>query len=134
MRKVSILIGICLLAAVGLIAKTADLDPVMKQVGPSNAALQRAVGAGSAADVATEAAKLEGLFKQTEEFMKANKVADGAGWAKDASVAAGDAAKAAKAGNMEAATAAANKVKGTCKGCHDVHREQLPDKSFKFKP
>ncbi len=41
--------------------------------------------------------------------------------------------KAAKAGNLDAAKAPAGTINKSCKACHDVHREQLPDKSYKFK-
>ena len=68
MRKVSILIAVCMLAAVVLVAQQRDLDPVMKEVGPTNQALQTAVGGNVLADAATNAAKLETLFKETETF------------------------------------------------------------------
>jgi cytochrome c556 len=133
MRKVSMLIGICMLAAVVLLAQTADLDPVMKEVGPANQQLGAAITGNALADVATHATKLEGLFRQTESFMKAKGASKGQAIAAEAAASASEAAKQAKAGNLDAAKAAAGKIKGTCKGCHEVHREQLPDKTYKFK-
>ena len=124
MRKVSILITVCMLAAVVLVAQQRELDPVMKEVGPTNQALQTAIGGNVLADAATNAAKLETLFKEAEAFMKSKNKADAVKMAADAAMAAGDAAKAAKAGDLDAAKAAAMKVKGACKGCHDNYREK----------
>ena len=42
--------------------------------------------------------------------------------------------KAAKENNLDAAAEPAGALQKTCKACHDLHREQLPDKTFKFKP
>ena len=47
--------------------------------------------------------------------------------------AAGEIAKAAKANDLDAAKASAGTIQKSCKACHDVHREQLPDKTYKFK-
>ena len=33
----------------------------------------------------------------------------------------------------DAAKAHVTAIQKTCKACHDVHRETLPDKTFKFK-
>src|SRR5688572_2358006 len=124
MRKVSILIAVCMMAAVVLAAQQRDLDPVMKEVGPANTALGAAVTGNVAADVATNAAKLQTLFTETEAFMKSKNATKGVEIAHEAALQAGEAAKAAKAGNLDAAKAAAGKVKGTCKGCHDMYREK----------
>ena len=89
--------------------------------------------AGSGADVAADAQKLQQDFTQTEGFFKAQKAADGVDWSKANVEAAGEIAKAAKANDMEAAKAKAGVIQKSCKDCHDVHREQLPDKTYKFK-
>jgi cytochrome c556 len=65
--------------------------------------------------------------------MKTQKQDKAMGWANDASGLAADIAKAAKANDMAGAKAGADKLKASCKACHDVHREQLPDKTSKFK-
>ena len=133
MRKVSVSIVICMLAAVVLLAQPRDLDPVMKQVGPMNTALGAAVTGNVAADIATNCEKLEALFKETEAFMKSKGIAQAAGIAAEAAAAAAEAAKAAKAGQLDAAKAAAGKVKAVCKGCHDNYREKDPTGGFRFK-
>jgi cytochrome c556 len=133
MRKVLLLIALCSLAAVMLVAQGRDLDPVMKEVGPLNGQLNGAVNGGSLADIATHAAKMEALMKEAEVFMKTKGATQGQSIAAEAAAAAGEMAKAAKAGNLDGAKAAVGKVKGSCKACHTIHRDQLPDKSYVFK-
>ena len=134
MRKFPIVIGTCMVIALVLtvVGQESALDPVMKQVGPTFQSLQAGITAKDAAKVAADAAKLEGLFKEAEAFFVKEKLDDAISLAKQAGGAAGETAKAAKAGDMDAATTASAGI-GKCKACHAVHREQLPDKSFKFK-
>jgi hypothetical protein len=137
MRKVSILIGICLLVAVALTVAAQqqenDLSPIMKDVGATMASLRKNLDAKSAADAQKDAEKLQMLFSQSEGFFKAMKAQDAVDMVTKDAAAAGEIAKAAKANNFDAAAEKAGAIQKTCKGCHDVHREQLPDKSYKFK-
>ena len=137
MRKSSVLIGICMLAALAITiwAQQAptDLSPVMKDVGATTNKLRMDMMAGNAADVATDAEKLQNDFRQAGGFFKAQKAQDAADWAKANVQSAGAIMKAAKDNNLDAAKAPAGEIQKSCKNCHDVHREQLPDKSFKFK-
>ena len=133
MRKTSILIAVCMIAAMALtLYAQRDIMPVMKELGPTNASMGKNVTAADWAAVAADATKLQGLFKETGDFMKAQKQATAATWANDAATTAGDIAAKAKAGNAADATAAAGKLKASCKACHDVHREGTPG-NFKFK-
>jgi len=88
---------------------------------------------GAAADVAADAEKLQGNFTKAMGIFKALKAQDAVEAAKANADAAGEIVKAAKANNLEAAKAPAGTIQKSCKSCHDVHREQLPDKSYKFK-
>ena len=137
MRKVSVLIGICMLVALALtlIAQqgAGDLSPIMKDVQATNVKLGMDIMAGNAADVAADAQKLQENFTKAAGIFKALKAQDAVDMAKANVDAAGEIVKAAKANNLDAAKAPAKTIKGSCKGCHDVHREQLPDKTFKFK-
>jgi cytochrome c556 len=47
--------------------------------------------------------------------------------------AAGEIAKAAKANDLDTAKAKSKTIGGSCKACHTIHRETLPDKTYKFK-
>ena len=136
MRKASLLIGICMLAAVAIaLAAQAptDLSPVMKDVAATQNKMRMDMMAGNAADVATDAQKLQQDFTQAMGFFKANKAQDAVDAAKMNVDAAGEVMKAAKANNLDAAKAPAGTIQKSCKSCHDVHREQLPDKTYKFK-
>jgi hypothetical protein len=136
MRKASLLIGICMLAAVAIaLAAQAptDLSPVMKDVQATTGKMRMDMMSGNAADVAADAQKLQQDFTQAMGFFKANKAQDAVDAAKANVEAAGEIAKAAKANDLDAAKAPAGTIQKSCKACHDVHREQLPDKTFKFK-
>src|SRR5688572_23008285 len=121
MRKVSTLIGICMLVAVALtlVAQQApaDLSPIMKDVGATMGSLRKGIDAKSAADVQRDAEKLQSLFTQSEGFFKAMKAQDAVDMVKADASAAADIAKAAKANNFDEAAAKAGAIQKTCKGC-----------------
>ena len=136
MRKVSLLIGICMLVALALtlVAQSEqELSPIMKDVAATQNKMRMDMMSGAAADVAADAEKLQGNFTKAMGIFKALKAQDAVEAAKANADAAGEIVKAAKANNLEAAKAPAGTIQKSCKSCHDVHREQLPDKSYKFK-
>jgi cytochrome c556 len=137
-RNTLILIGMFMLAALGITiwaqqAPPTDLSPIMKDVGATQNKLRMDLMSGNASDVAADAEKLQNDFRQAGGFFKAHNAHDAADWAKANVQSAGEIMKAAKANNLDAAKAPANEIQKSCKNCHDVHREQLPDKTFKFK-
>lgn len=136
MRKVSVLIGICMLVALALtlLAQSeADLPPIMKEVAATNQKLNADIKAGVAADVIEDAQKLSANFTKAMGVFKALKAQDAVDMAKGNVDAANEVIKAAKANDMAAVATAAGPIGKSCKSCHAVHREQLPDKSYKFK-
>jgi len=136
MRKVSVLIGICMLVALALtlVAQApSDLSPIMKDVAATQTSMRMNMMNNAAADVAKDAAKLQDDFTKAMGFFKAMKAQDAVDAAKANADAAGEIVKAAKANNLDAAKAPAGTIQKSCKACHDVHREQLPDKTYKFK-
>ena len=115
MRKVSVLIGICMLAALAITiwaqqAPITDLSPVMKEVAPTANKLRMDLMSGAAADVAADAEKLQGLFRQAAGFFKAQKAQDAVDFAKANVQRAGDIMKAAKENNLDAAKAPAGEL------------------------
>jgi cytochrome c556 len=134
MRRTSMLIGICVIAAMAmtLYAQTRDIQPVMKDVQPAFMSLGKNLQGNMAADAQKDAEKLQGLFKETAAFMKAQKAEKGVGWANDAATKAGDLAKAIKANDMTAAGAARSDLQKACATCHGTFREGAPG-SYKFK-
>jgi hypothetical protein len=114
-------------------AQQRDIQPLMREVQPAFGAMTKGIAAGTADTVAAEATKLQGLFREVAGWMKTQKADKAVGWSNDTATLAGEVAKAAKANDMAAAKASGDKIKAQCKACHDVHREQLPDKTFKYK-
>ena len=114
MRKVSVLIGICMLAALAITiwaqqAPVTDLSPVMKEVAATQNKLRMDLMSGNAADVAADAEKLQGLFRQAAGFFKAQKAQDSVDFAKANVQRAGDIMKAAKTAMMSIASSSRTK-------------------------
>jgi cytochrome c556 len=86
-------------------------------------------GAALEKDAATAAA----AYKQMASFWKTRKADDAAKWSEDSATAATAMATAAKAGNWDGVKTHWNAVSKNCKGCHDTHREKLPDGGYKIK-
>jgi len=119
--------------ALTLLAQAPDLSPIMKDVAATQNSLRMNLMNNAADEVAKDAAKLQEDFTKAMGFFKAMKAQDAVDAAKGNVEAAGEIVKAAKANNLDAAKASAGTIQKSCKNCHDVHREQLPDKTFKFK-
>jgi hypothetical protein len=137
MRKVSVVIGLCAIVAVALNltaqAPRTELKPIMLDIQAGNTALGAAITANNASDAAIQAAKLEAHFTEASAIFTKEGVPNATKMAKEIADAAGDFAKAARAGDMSGAGKAKTAI-AKCKGCHDLHREgPLPDKSYKLK-
>src|SRR5258707_5819725 len=83
-----------------------DYSKTMKEVGATNGAMRKAIASASEADVASSAAKLEGIFKDVQAYWDAKKVDDASAAAKNAVAASQAISKAVAAHDMPAATAA----------------------------
>jgi cytochrome c556 len=126
----SLFLGICTLA----LAQDDDAyKALMKSLPPAVGGMRKNLEAKDHAAVAAEAKKVETAFGQSAEYWTKKGVTDAAGWSKDAQAAAAKVAAAATAGDAEGATAALKGVTGSCKGCHDAHREKAADGSYKIK-
>jgi cytochrome c556 len=140
MRKVSVLIGVCMLAALAITmwaqqAPPTDLSPVMKDVAATQNKMRMDLMAGNANDVAADAEKLQGDFRQAAGFFKAQKAQDAVDFAKANVQRAGEIMKAAKANDLDAAKGPAGEIQKSCKNCHDQHREgDGKANPYKFKP
>ena len=106
----------------------------MKQVGATMGKLKKGLDGKMLHEAAGDGEKMQALFKDAEAIFAGMKMADAVEMAKAAQSAAGEIVSAGHAGNAEGASAAFGKLGGTCKGCHDVHREKLQDGSYKLKP
>jgi cytochrome c556 len=115
-------------------AQKRPYDVVMKDIGATYANLKKNLDASAMAPAAEDAAKLQNLFKETEDFWTPFKTKDAIEAAKAAGATSQTIATAAKEGNAQKAQAAYGAIAKNCKSCHDAHRELMPDKSFKIKP
>ncbi|MBI4472738.1 MAG: cytochrome c [Acidobacteria bacterium] len=136
MRKYSLLITICVIAAVALnlMAQKRKHDQIMKEVSATFTSLRQRIESKTGSEAAQDAAKLESLFKEVEDFWLPFKTKDALGFARDAQTAAGVIAASAKEGDFEKAQSAYGSIGKNCKGCHDSHRVQMPDKSYRIRP
>ena len=105
----------------------------MKDTNAASAELRKAVDVKDYDAIAKSATTLKTLFENTEEFWTKRKMDDAVGFAKAGAKSAADLAAAAKAKHEEGVTSASKALLGTCKSCHDVHRERLPDGSSEIK-
>ena len=109
-------------------------NELMKDIAATYAAVKKDLDSNVGAAVVNDAAKLQSLFKETEDFWSPFKTKDALDAAKGAQDAAAGIGAAAKANNLQKAQASYNAVGKYCNGCHTAHREQMPDKSYKIKP
>ena len=122
-----------LLAQAPAIRTDEDYSKTMKEVGPLNMTLRKALTSASEADVASSSARLETLFKDVQAYWEAKKVEDASGFAKNAVTAAHAISQAAAAHDMAAANTAATTLGAQCTSCHMAHRERAADGSFHMK-
>jgi cytochrome c556 len=122
--------------AVGVMASEKPSDEYVKSMKETNVAaqsLRKDVEAKDYDAVARDAATLKALFAGTEEFWTKRNAEDAVAAAKAGGKAAADLESAAKARNGDGVAASAKAVNGTCKTCHDAHRERLPDGTSEIK-
>ena len=109
-------------------------NELMKDVAATYASVKKSLDSNVAAAVVADAGKLQGLFKETEDFWAQFKTKDALDAAKSAQDGAEAIVAAAKANNIQKALASYKAIGKSCNGCHNSHREQMPDKSYKVKP
>jgi cytochrome c556 len=102
----------------------AGMQAVGKTLRENPTELTAAVAAAKAVEAALASIDSFWSERKDDEAVKMN------GAAREAAMAV---AKAAETGDAAATGAAVKTLQGTCKACHDVHREQLPDKTYKIK-
>ena len=108
-------------------------NQIMKDVGTTFASLKKNLDANSGASAAEDAAKLEGLFTETEVFWAPLDTKDAVNFAKRAREAAGAVGAAAKGSDIKAAQASYSVIQKSCANCHFSHREET-GKGFLIKP
>ena len=135
MKRIFTVVG-CSLFCLPLVAQEGRPFPqIMKEVGGAVGEVQKNFeGQGNKEAVASGAEKLERLFKEVEVFFaKRGGAADAVEFAKISQSAARELLGEATSGTKPGAQAAFAKVSGSCQGCHDAHRESLPEGGYKIK-
>jgi cytochrome c556 len=108
-------------------------NDIMKDVGATFASLKKNLDSNSATAAAADAAKLEGLFTETEAFWAPLNTGDAVGFAKSAREASAATAAAAKGNDIKAAQASYSAIQKNCGNCHFAHREDT-GKGFLIRP
>jgi cytochrome c556 len=127
-------LAIATLWASAVTAQARPYDAVMKDVAASFGALRKSADGSDFAGAAEHARRLEQLFRETEEFwtrFKTKDAIDAAAGARELSASIAAAASAKDAQKMKTAAGGLGKF---CTTCHDSHREQMPDKSYRIRP
>jgi len=133
MKRVLVL-GVFALSAMGLFADNhEDFQKAMKTAGSTVGPLKKALDGGAMDDAGAGAKKMEKVFATAEKFWTERKTADAIQWSKDGGAAAKALSAAVTAKDADAAKAAFGTMTGTCKNCHEAHREKLADGSYKIK-
>jgi cytochrome c556 len=106
---------------------------IMKQVGPANAALRKALEAKDGKLAHENAAMLRRAFAETGDFWRSRKRADAVDWARDAQKAVDAIDRLAAEGNWDEVKSSATALGQACQACHTAYRERYDDGSYRFK-
>ena len=126
MRMIKVLVALLATVTFFVLLAQSDADYMgfMKSAVASKGKVAKGIAAKDKGTVETEAKAMESSFKQIEDYWTKKGAADATGFAKQAVAASGDIAKAAAAGDFDAANTAMMALGGTCGGCHMAHRSK----------
>ena len=113
----------------------ADYQKAMKETNAGMQAVGKAVREGGAdlSGAVAGAKAIEAALASLDSFWAARKDAEAVKMNAASRAAALAVVKAAESKDAAATDDARKALGATCKACHDVHREQLPDKTYKIK-
>ena len=135
MKKRTAATLLCLATALATmaLADDAEFQGWMKKTGGTVGKLRKEVEAKAYSDVATDANALAEVFKSVEGYFAKSHTDDAVTMSQASQAAAKKLAEAASAGNADETAAALKAVQGSCGGCHNAHREKLPEGGYKIK-
>lgn len=108
------------------------IETWMKSVDIS-AKVLRKLEAKTGPEAAVNAEKIGAAYDSMIGYWRQRNAADAVKLSEDGKAAAAELASAAHAGDAEKAAAAFTKVGGTCRPCHDAHREKDADGKYRVK-
>src|ERR1700676_20931 len=126
-------IAALLLAGFVLAQSDSDYQGWMKMNAANVGSLNKNIMAKNGEAAAADAQKLQATLKTVEAYWQQKNVPDAVGFAQKGQTAAAAVAKAASAGDMDAAAAEVKNLQAACGGCHMAHRERTPEGAFKMK-
>lgn len=133
MRRLLLLpLSLCLAACLLSAQDEAEVSKSMKTIGKSMGAL-RSMESKTSPEAVENAEKIVAAFHATHTYWNKKEVSDAMKWNEESTAAAEQLLAAMKAGEQEKAAAAYKTLGGSCRGCHDAHREKLADGSYKIK-
>jgi hypothetical protein len=133
MKKIMIVVaGVLALSTIAL-AQDDDFKGWMKTIGGSTGGVKKSLEAQNFEGAVTDARKLEGAFKDVAAYWEAKKDGNATELARTGQDAAAKVVAAASIKDSEQATMGLKMIQGTCKGCHEAHREKTADGSYKIK-
>ena len=109
-----------------------DLETWMKSAGASLGVLRK-LEKKTGPEAVANAEKLGGIYENMIGFWRQRNAEDAVKLSAEGKAAAVELASAANADDAEKAAAAFNRIGGTCKACHDAHREKTPEGKYKIK-
>jgi hypothetical protein len=126
METRGIIVALALLAPAQKLADEQEYRKRMHDIDHSFVAIQEDRRMSRPSEIEKEAAKLEDLFEEVEEFWKGRGEEEAAGFARMAKEGAGEAVKAARKKEPKSLEAAIQSISASCEGCHkeplDKHR------------
>ena len=105
----------------------------MKTAQATAGSLRKNIEAKATDEIAKNAATMEEVFKKCEDFWTKRNTEDAIKWSQQAQTAAKEIGEAAKDGDMDKAQASLKSLMSNCAGCHNAHRERVPEGGFKIK-
>jgi cytochrome c556 len=113
----------------------ADYQKAMKDTLESMQAIGKTMreGSGDLSPVVAAAKAIDAALASIDNFWVARKTQDAVEFNAASRKAAMAVAKAAESKDAAATGEAVKALQGTCRTCHDAHREQLPDKTYRIK-
>jgi hypothetical protein len=130
-------IRVCFLIAVpiGLVVfaqQNPELTSWMKDADSASSALRKLEK--KTGEQAVESAEdLGGIYEEMIGFWRQRDARNAVKWSEEGKAAAVELASAANAGDAVRAESAWKALGGTCKSCHDMYREKLPDGKYRIK-
>ncbi len=133
MKKIMIIVAGVLALSTLALAQDDAFKGWMKTIGGSTGGVKKNLEAQNFDGAVTDARKLEGAFKEVAAYWEGKKDGNAVELAKTGQDAAAKVVAAASIKDSEQATMGLKMIQGTCKGCHEAHREKTADGSYKIK-